>query len=133
MLMPAEVDCGVRSELWGPASPPNQGRSSCPLLPAGRALQFDDDVVFSDPGYRSSYVQVRGTFPLGVLEIVNAKDGPEDNTKLIELRVGVKIDNPCFPNPLPIMGARKGQFTQDFPPLMLFRLDTTWQMVKFVH
>ena len=132
VLTAGEVDCGSRADLWGPASAPNQGRSFCPLTPAGRALKFDDDVVVTDPGYRFSYVQVRGTFPLSVLEIVNTKDEGE-NTKLVELRVGIKVDNACFPNPLPIMGSRKGQFTQDYPPLMLFRLDGAWQMEKFVH
>jgi len=133
MLAPGEVDCGIRTELWGPATSPNQGRSFCPLLPAGRALHFDDDVVLTDPGYRSSYIQVRGTFPLGVQEILSTKDGPEKNTKLVETRVGVKVDNPCFPNPLPIMGIRKGQFTQDFAPVMMFREGDPWQMEKFVH
>src|SRR5437588_615837 len=63
MLTAGEVDCGARADLWGPAAPPNQGRSFCPLTPAGRALKFEDDVVYTDPGYRFSYVQVRGTFP----------------------------------------------------------------------
>src|SRR5579885_1534576 len=58
MLASGEVDCGVRSELWEAPGTPNQGRSFCRLLPAGRALQFEDDVVYTDPGYRSSYVQV---------------------------------------------------------------------------
>src|SRR5579884_2258111 len=42
MLAPAEVDCGVHAELWGPPTDPNQGRSICPLMDAGRALHFDD-------------------------------------------------------------------------------------------
>src|ERR1051326_3501381 len=123
VLAPGEVDCGVRAELWDAPSAQNQGGAICKLLPAGKALHFDDDVVYSDPAYRSPYVQVRGTFPLGVLEITSTKDGPEKNTKLVELKVGIKVNNPCFPNPLPIMGVRKSQFTQDFPPLMLFRVD----------
>jgi hypothetical protein len=133
MLTRNEVECGAQNDLWGPASAPNQGRSICSLLPAGRALKFDDDVVFTEPGYRSSYVQIRGTFPLAVLEIENSKDGPEQETKLVEMKVGVKIDHACFPNPLPIMGLRKGQFTQDYLPVVLFRLDGGWQMEKFVH
>ena len=62
-------------------------------MPAGRGLQFDDDVVFTEDGYRSPYVQVRGTFPLGVLEIISTKDGPEKNTKLVELTAGSR----CLP------------------------------------
>jgi hypothetical protein len=52
---------------------------------------------------------------------------------LVEAKVGVKIDNACFPAPLPIMGLRKGQFTQDYSPVILLRLDGGWQMDKFVH
>jgi hypothetical protein len=133
MLGRAEIDCGIQNELWGPPNPPNQGRSICPLTPAGRALKFDDDVVFTEPGYRSSYVQIRGAFPLGVISIENTKDGPEKDSKLVELKVGVRIDHACFPNPLPIMGLRKGQFSQDYNPVVLFRLDGGWQMDKFIH
>ena len=133
MLTSGEVDCGVRAELWGPPTEPNQGRSLCPLLPGGRALQFEDDVVYTEPGQQSAYIQIRGKFPLAVIEIVSAKDGPDINTKLVESRVGVRVGNSCFPNPLPIMGARKGQFNQVEPPVMLFRLDRDWQMEKFVH
>jgi hypothetical protein len=133
MLGRAEIDCGIQNELWGPPNPPNQGRSICPLTPAGRALKFDDDVVFTEPGYRSSYVQIRGNFPLGVISIENTKDGPEKDSKLVELKVGVRIDHACFPNPLPIMGLRKGQFSQEYNPVVLFRLDGGWQMDKFIH
>jgi len=133
MLTSPEVDCGVRSELWGPPTDPNQGRSVCPLMPAGRALRFDDDVVYTEPGQQSAYVQIRGRFPLTILEMVSANDGPESNTKLVTSRVGVRLDNPCFPNPLPIMGVRKGQFNQEEPPVMLFRLNGDWQLEKFVH
>lgn len=134
MLTGIEVDCGVRAELWGAPTDPNQGRSICPLLPAGRALQFDDDVVYTEPGQQTSYVQIRGKFPLTVIEMVSAKDGPEGNTKLVASKVGVRVENSCFPNPLPIMGVRKGQFNQDDPPVLQFRLNgEDWQMEKFVH
>ena len=133
MLTPDQVQCGVQAELWQAPSAPNQGRSVCALLPAGRALKFDDDVVYSESGYHSPYVQIRGTFPLGVQDITNTKDGPEQGTKLVEAKVGVKIDHACFSNPLPIMGLRKGQFSQDYSPVILFRLDGGWQMEKFVH
>jgi hypothetical protein len=39
----------------------------------------------------------------------------------------------CFPNPLPIMGLRKGQFTEDYLPVLQFRYDNGWQLEKFVH
>jgi hypothetical protein len=31
------------------------------------------------------------------------------------------------------MGVRKGNFTQDNPPILLFRLRDGWQLEKFVH
>ncbi len=73
MLTPDQVSCGIQAELWQAPTPPNQGRSVCPLLPQGRALKFDDDVVVTENGYHSPYVQIRGSFPLGVLDITNTK------------------------------------------------------------
>jgi hypothetical protein len=133
MLTQVQVDCGIQAELWLPATDPNQGRSVCPLLPKGKALKFDDDVVVLENGYHSPYVQIRGAFPVAVADITNTTNGPEKDTMLVEAKVGVRIGHPCFQNPLPVMGLRKGQFTQDYSPVILLRLDDGWQLDKFVH
>jgi hypothetical protein len=133
MLNAPQLDCGVREELWDAPVQINEGVVRANLTARGRALKFDDDVSVAEPGYRHPFVQIRGEFPLGVIELINAKDGPEKDTKLVDLNVGVKIDHVCFPNPLPILGLRKGKFTDDAPPRILFRLDNGWQLEKFVH
>ena len=103
------------------------------LTAKGRALKFDDDVVVSEAGYHLPFVQVRGTFSLGVAEITSTKAGPQPETKLVETKVGIRIDDACFPAPLPLMGLRRGQFSQEFSPVALFYNDNGWQFDKFVH
>ena len=132
VLSEQEVACGVDNELWD--APAAAGtRTTARLTQKARDLKFDDDVSVKEAGYHSPYVQVRGAFPLSVIEIANTKDGPENDTKIVETRIGIKIDHMCFPNPLPIMGLRKGQFTEDYLPVLQFRYDNGWQLEKFVH
>ncbi len=123
MLTPQQVQCGVQNELWEPPGPINGDRSIARLTTQGRALKFADDISVVEPGYRSPYVQVRGDFNLGVIEIQNTKNGPDKDTKLVDVRVGIKIDHACFSSPLPIMGLRKGRFSEDASPVLLFRYD----------
>jgi hypothetical protein len=130
----AQVDCGIKNDLWDPPGPASEGsRSTARLTAQGRALNFADDVSIGEPGYKQPYAQVRGNLPLAILDVVNTKDGREKFTKLAEVKVGVKIDHACFPTPLPIMGLRKGGFTPDANPVLSFRLDNGWQLENFVH
>ena len=34
---------------------------------------------------------------------------------------------------LPIMGLKKGMFSQDANPILRFRLDNSWQLDRIVH
>jgi hypothetical protein len=128
-----QVNCGVQNDLWDPPGTANQGRSVARLSAKGRALKFSDDVVVSDPAYTTPYVQVRGDFMVGVTSVSGARDGPEKDTKLADVRLGVKIDHACFPAPLPIMGLKKGDFSPDVAPVILFRNYDGWKFEKFVH
>jgi hypothetical protein len=130
MLSHPEFDCGVQNDLWEPASD-NGGRSTARLTQKGRDLKFSDDVSIGD--MRKPYVQIRGDFSLGAVDITADHDGTEPGTKLADTKVGAIIQHTCFPNPLQIMGVRKGNFTQDNPPILLFRLRDGWQLEKFVH
>jgi hypothetical protein len=103
------------------------------LTAKGRALKFDDDVAASDPDYRFPHVQVRGDFQLTTLEATTIKEGPEKDTKLVEARVGARIDHSCFPTPMPVMGLKKGNFTPDAAPVFLLRNDNGWRVEKVVH
>jgi hypothetical protein len=130
MLTPGEVDCGVQNDLWQAASNAG-GRVIARLNQKAHDLKFGDDVSVSE--LPRPYVQIRGDFSLVVTEIVSDKDGSEPNSKLVEVRVGVPIQNSCFPNPLPLMGVKKGDFRQDVSPLLLFRNNNGWYLDKFVH
>ncbi len=108
-------------------------RSVARLLAAGKALHFDDDVVASEPGYRQPYVQIRGDFMLQLGDIANIKDEGSD-VKEVEGKLAAIIPNACFPDPLPILGVRKGRFSQDANPVMEFHLlNDGWHFTKMVH
>ncbi len=134
MLNQGQVDCGVQEDLWD-QPPPLKGitgeRAVARLTDKGRALKFSDDVVLGE--MRQPYAQVRGDFNLQAIDIQSDRDGPDPGTKLVNIQIGVHIDNTCFPNPVLMMGVRKGNFTEDQVPVLKFRFDNGWQFEKFVH
>jgi hypothetical protein len=130
VLTPQQVDCGVQNDLWDPPSSAGT-RQSARLAQKGRDLKFSDDVSIGD--MPKPYIQIRGDFSLVVTEIINDRDGPEKETKLVESRLGPVIQHSCFPNPLPLMGVRKGNFTQDVSPVLFFRYNNGWMVDHVVH
>lgn len=131
-LTPAQVECGVKEELWERPTQFSPERSTARLDEKGRDLKFGDDVVI-EPN-RLPYVQVRGPVSLQVDDVSNIRDGEESGTKLADAKAGVKIAHSCFANPLPLMGVKKGNFQADVPPTFLFRLrEDGWHVDKMVH
>jgi hypothetical protein len=131
-LTSPQVDCGAQEDLWERPTQFSPERSTARLDQKGRDLKFNDDVVM-EPN-RQPYVQVRGAVSLQVDEVSNIRDGEESGTKLVDVKAGVKIQNTCFPNPLPIMGVKKGNFQPGTPVSFLFRLGNDgWHVEKLVH
>ncbi len=134
ILSQGQVECGVQEDLWD-QPPPLKGvpgeRAIARLTDKGRALKFSDDVVIGE--LRHPYAQVRGDFSLHAIDIQSDRDGPDPGTKLVNIQIGVQIDHTCFPNPLYMMGVRKGNFSQDNVPVLKFRYDNGWEFEKFVH
>jgi hypothetical protein len=134
MLSLQQYECGVAEDLWDPANQPFglAGQTAISrIAQRGRDLKFSDDVSIGDKRY--PYVQIRGDFSLYVNEIVSDKAGPEENTRLVETKLAVIIPHSCFKDPLSLMGVKKGQFTQDFLPVLLFRYNNGWQLDRLVH
>lgn len=129
-----QVDCGVENDLWDKPTQVSQERTTAHLTQKGRDLKFNDDVVYQDPNYRQPYVQVRGDLMLQVDDVPSIKDG-DNGTKIAETKVGVKIQHSCFPNPLPLMGIKKGNFNTDTPVLFQFHQaeDGSWKVDKLLH
>jgi len=129
------IQCGVQAELWDPPAAPSPDHSTAHLSAKGRELKFNDDVIVRDPGARQPYVQVRGNFQLQIESISAIKDGEDKFARLVEAKVGVKVDNPCFPRPLPLMGVKHGNFSADTPVVFHVRLDESggWHADKIVH
>jgi hypothetical protein len=137
MLTSLQVECGVQNDLWEqPAAANVPGaveHSIARLLPAGRALHFDDDVIVSEPGYRQPYVQIRGDFMLQLAEGPTIR-GEGSDGRLVEGKLLVIVPHMCFPDSLPVLGVRKGRFSEDAPPVMEFRLQNDgWHFTKLVH
>jgi hypothetical protein len=134
MLTAAQYQCGLQEDLWDtplqPIGLPGQ-TATARVTQKGHDLKFSDDVSIGDKRY--PYVQVRGDFSLFVNEITNDRAGPDDFTKFVETKVAVVIPHSCFTVPLPMMGVRKGQFTQDFSPVLEFHYNNGWSIDKIVH
>ena len=132
ILTDGQVSCGVQNELWdAPASVGN--RMTARLLDKGRALNFYDDVVVREGASQISYVQVRGDFPAEVVPPSDIKD-MGDGVKIVNVKVGARINHSCFTSPLPIMGVRKGQFAADaLPTLRYVQEGSDWKFDRIVH
>src|SRR5580704_12200070 len=108
----SQVECGVQYDLWEAPVSTALERSSARLLPAGQALHFGDDVIVAEKGFHQPYVQVRGDFMMLLADGPNIHDDGPDG-RLVDGKLGVIIPHNCFSDPLPVMGVRKGRFTQD--------------------
>jgi hypothetical protein len=133
MLSQSQYECGVQNDLWDPPSPPLlPGQSgTAHLTQMGRDLKFSDDVMLGDKRY--PYVQIRGDFNLFVNEITSDRGGSDEFQRFVETKLAVVIQHTCFPTPLPLMGVRKGQFSQDYSPVLEFRYNNGWSIERVVH
>ncbi len=134
ILTTQQLDCGVAEDLWLPQSRPilvNGQTATSTLTQKGRDLKFSDDVMIGEKRY--PYVQIRGDFNMKSIDISSDRAGPQQQTRLVEVKLGVIIPHSCFTQPLPVMGVRKGEFTQDYLPVLLFRYDNGWSIDRIVH
>jgi hypothetical protein len=134
-LSDSQIQCGVQSELWDTPTSLSPDHTTAHLTSKARALKFNDDVIIKDPSSRVAFVQVRGEFPLQVDSIVTIKDGEDKNAKVVEAKASIKIDDPCFQSPLPLMGVRHGNFSADSPVVFHIHFDENngWHVDKLVH
>jgi hypothetical protein len=135
ILTEVQIQCGVQSELWDPPTTLSPDHTTAHLTSKARDLKFNDDVIIHDPSSRVAFVQIRGDFPLQVDAITGIKDGEDKFSKVVEAKVSVRIDNPCFPSSLPLMGVRHGNFSADAPVVLHVRFDENggWRADKLVH
>jgi hypothetical protein len=137
MLTNQEVECGVQNDLWeAPTTsntPGSRDNSIARLLPAGKALHFDDDVIVAEPGFRSPYVQIRGDFMLQLAGGPTIREEGSDG-RLVEGKLYVTIPHMCFPDGLPVLGVRKGKFSEDALPVVEYSLENDgWHFKKLAH
>jgi len=134
MLTSTQIDCGFRNDLWDQPTYDENQRGVARLAAAGRALHFDDDVQINEPGYGRPYAQIRGEFPLQVLEIVKIREGEDTSVKLIEVKLGIMVQHTCFPQPIPLMGVKKGRFNTDMNPIVRLKQDgMSWTVERLMH
>lgn len=132
-ITPAQLDCGVQSDLWEAPAQVSGDRTTARLTSQGRELNFSDDPAI-EPDFHQPYGQIRGAFSLDVSDVSNIRTGETADTKLVDAKAGIKLQHACFPNSLPLMGVKKGKFREDAPLTFLFRLkDDGWHFEKVVH
>ena len=132
-LTQMQLDCGVQSELWQAPAQVSKDRTTARLTSKGRDLNFGDDPAI-EPSFHQPYAQVRGAFSLEVDSVSGIRDGETEGTKLVDAKAGIKLQHACFPNPLPIMGVKHGEFREDAPVSFLFsKSDDGWRLEKLVH
>jgi hypothetical protein len=131
-LSQAQVDCGARDDLWTVMSMGAE-RSVARLTQKARDLQFSDDVQIGDPGIGVPYAQIRGLFPVQVMQVGSVRDA-DAFTKTADAKVTVRIDHSCFQNSPPVlMGIRHGKFDPSESPVFRFKLDGEWLVDQIVH
>lgn len=132
-LTDMQLKCGVDSELWDAPAQVSPDRTSAKLTAKGRQLNFGDDPVI-EPAFHHPYVQVRGVFPLQIDDVSGLRDGEEKGTKVVDAKIGIKINHACFASALPVMGVKRGNFREDAPTSFAFRLvEDGWHYDKIVH
>jgi hypothetical protein len=134
MLTDQQYRCGLQEDLWDPPTQPLglAGQTgTARVTPKGQELKFSDDVMIGDKRY--PYVQIRGDFNLLVNEIVSDRGGSDEFQRFVETKLAVVIQHTCFPTPLPLMGVKKGQFSQDYLPVLEFRYNNGWSIERVVH
>lgn len=134
VLSSQQIECGVSTDLWESPQQLGDNRTTARINSRARALKFDDDVVIIEPGQPRPHVQIRGEFPLTVMEIVNIRDD-EPGVKLIEVRLGIVVQHSCFSSPIPLMGVRKGSFSKDVNPVVRLKQENggSWTVDRLVH
>jgi hypothetical protein len=131
-LTRGQLDCGSQAELWA-VERIGADRSVGRLTKLGRDLGFGDDVQIDEPGFINPYAQVRGSFVLSLIQVNNIRDDGAQN-KMVDAKVGVRINHPCFSSPLPaLLGVKHGKFNETAGVLMRFRLDDDWMYDQIVH
>jgi hypothetical protein len=131
---PGQVDCGVENDLWDKPVQVSGDRYSAALTQKGQDLKFADKVLIGEPGYKQAYVQVRGDFSLQVDDVSSVRDGDESGTKIALVHAGIKVDHACFQNPLPLMGIKRGNFSEGAPVAFVIRVTPDgWKAEKLIH
>jgi hypothetical protein len=128
-LTQGQVDCGAHEDLWDVESAGVE-RWIAKLTQKGRNLHFADDIRIGDQPL--PYTQVRGQFSLQLVTLSAIHDH-DAKTKIVDAKVGVKIDHPCFTTPLMLMGVHRGEFTSDYPARFQLVNQGDWQLEQILH
>jgi hypothetical protein len=132
-LTTTQLDCGVQSELWEAPVQVSGDRTTARLTSKGRDLNFGDSPAI-EANFRQPYAQIRGVFSLEIDTVSGIRDGETAGTKLAEAKAFARVPHTCFPNALPIMGVKHGEFRENTPVSFLFRKsDDGWHLEKLVH
>ena len=131
ILTPDQVTCGEKKGLWI-VDQLDSGDAIARLTAAGRALQFGDDIRMGDRRFSGPYTLLAGAFEVRVEKIDKITD-EKPNAKIVEAKVGVKIEHECFTRPVPLLGINRGDFSEDADPRFRLRQKSDWVVEAVLH
>jgi hypothetical protein len=78
-------------------------------------------------------VQVRGDFPANLADGPDIR-APQQDERIVTGKLLITINHSCFYEQVPLMGVRKGKFSEDTLPTVRFELlNDGWHFDKLVH
>jgi hypothetical protein len=122
-----QIACGARKGLWTVSEDIGLARLSA----EGQAL-FGDDVRLRGKDTPGGTTPLRGTFPIKVFSIESLKDNAI-GVKIAEARVGVVLAHSCFPDPIPLLGIYRGNFSDEAAPRLRLEEAQGWAAVAVLH
>jgi hypothetical protein len=128
VMTPEQAICGEKEGLWK-IEQTGYGATGR-LTPAGRQL-FADNVEMGDRRFSGPVVPMTGEGKLKVVQISNVTESTA--VKVVTARVGVVLKHACFPDPLPLLGSDRGQFTEATEPQIRLRDDDGWVVDRILH
>lgn len=131
MVTPEQILCGQKKGLWI-IDQTDGGNALGRLEAPGRDLLFGDDVRMGDHKFTNPYVQLRGDFDVKIKKFVKMTEENAD-VKVVEAKLGVIVKHECFPEPLPLLGIDRGDFSEEAAPRVRLRQHNGWTTDQVLH
>lgn len=131
LITPEQILCGEKKGLWI-IDQTDGGNALGRLEAPARDLLFGDDVRMGDHKFTNPYIQLRGDFDVKIQKFIKVTDENPD-VKVVEAKLGVIVKHECFPQPLPLLGIDRGDFSEEAAPRVRLRQHNGWRTDQVLH